>query len=53
MKTIRWYDYITINICWLGQSVFAQTLTPLAVPLLVQQFVGEAGKGTFLGTLRL
>ncbi len=53
MKTIRWYDYITINIYWLGQSVYAQTLTPLVFPLLVQQFIGEEAKGTFLGTLRL
>jgi MFS family permease len=53
MQNTRWYDYITINIYWLGQSVYAQTLTPLVAPLLVQQFVGEASKGTFLGTLRL
>ena len=52
-KAIRWYDYITINIYWLGLTTIAQTLTPLVVPLLVQRFVGEAGKGSFLGTLRL
>jgi MFS family permease len=28
-------------------------MTPLVLPLLVQQFVGEAGKGTFFGNLRL
>jgi MFS family permease len=53
MQKIRWYDYITVNTYWLGQSVYAQTLTPLVFPLLVQQFVGEAYKGTFLGSLRL
>jgi len=53
MQKIRWYDYITVNIYWLGQSVYAQTLTPLVLPLLVQQFVGESYKGTFLGSLRL
>lgn len=53
MKTIHWYDYITTNIYWLGQSVYAQTLTPLVFPLLVQQFIGEEAKGTFLGSLRL
>ena len=52
-RPLRWYDYITINIYWLGLTTLSQTLTPLVVPLLVQQFVGEAFKGTFYGTLRL
>ena len=53
MKRIRWYDYITINIYWLGLTTLSQTVTPLVFPLLVQKFVGEVGKGTFFGTLRL
>lgn len=53
MKKIRWHDYITINIYWLGLTTLSQTVTPLVFPLLVQRFVGEAGKGTFFGTLRL
>jgi len=53
MKRIRWFDYITINIYWLGLTTLSQTVTPLVFPLLVQKFVGEAGKGTFFGTLRL
>ncbi|NIS80578.1 MAG: MFS transporter [Anaerolineales bacterium] len=52
-RIIRWYDYITINIYWLGLTTVAQTLTPLVFPLLVQRFVGETAKGTFVGTLRL
>ncbi len=52
-RSIRWYDYITMNIFWLGLSTVSSTMTPLVVPLLVQQFVGQAGQGTFLGTLRL
>lgn len=52
-REIRWYDYITINSYWLGLTILNQTMTPLVLPLLVQQFVGEAGKGTFFGTLRL
>jgi len=52
-KAPRWYDYITINVYWLGLSTLAQTLTPLVFPLLVQGFVGEQTKGTFFGTLRL
>lgn len=52
-RTFRWYDYITINIYFLGLTTLAQTMSPLVFPLLVQQFVGEAEKGTFFGTLRL
>ena len=53
MKKLRWFDYIIINIYWLGLTTLSQTVTPLVFPLLVQKFVGEAGKGTFFGTLRL
>jgi MFS family permease len=53
MKKLRRFDYITINIYWLGLTTLSQTVTPLVFPLLVQQFVGEEGKGTFFGTLRL
>jgi MFS family permease len=52
-RPARWHDYITINIYWLGLSAVSQTLTPIVVPLLVQQFVGESAKGSFYGTLRL
>ncbi len=51
-RLIRWYDYITINIYFLGLTVLSQT-NGLVFPLLVQMFVGEAQKGTYLGTLRL
>jgi MFS family permease len=52
-RALRWYDYFTINIYWLGLSTLSQTLTPLVLPLLVQGFVGEETKGSFFGTLRL
>src|SRR5512142_1940991 len=52
-QAFRWYDYITINIYYLGLSTLSQTLSPLVFPLLVQQFVGEDAKGTFFGTLRI
>ncbi len=47
-----WYDYITVNIYWLGLTTLSQT-NGLVVPLLVQRFVGEAEKGSYFGTLRL
>lgn len=52
-RSHRWYDLITINVYWLGLSGLSQTMTPLIMPLLVQQFVGDALKGTYYGNLRL
>ena len=37
-KPIRWYDGVLINVYYLGLTVRTQTLTPLILPLLVQQF---------------
>ncbi|MGC9398776.1 MAG: MFS transporter [Anaerolineae bacterium] len=52
-RELRWYDYVTTNIYFLGLSVSNQTLLPLVLPLLVQQFVGEEQQGTYFGVLRL
>jgi MFS family permease len=52
-RPLRWYDTLTINIYFLGLTTIAQTMTPLVVPLLVQQFVGQAQQGAFYGTIRL
>jgi MFS family permease len=52
MKRMRWYDYITYNIYWLGLNMSSGSLTPIILPVLVAQFVGEATKGTYLGVLR-
>jgi len=52
-RSLQWYDYLTININFLGISALSQTMTPLVLPLLVQGFVGEAQKGTYYGQLRL
>ncbi len=52
-RPLRWYDLLTINIYFTGLTTLAQTMTPLVVPLLVQQFVGEARQGSFYGTARL
>jgi len=52
-RSLQWYDYLTININFLGISALSQTMTPLVLPLLVQNFVGEAQKGTYYGQLRL
>jgi len=52
-KPLRWYDAITINIYYFALTLRSQTLTPLIVPLLVQQFVGDETKGSSYGDLRL
>lgn len=44
---------ILINVFYLGLTTLSQTLTPLLVPLLIQQFVGIAQQGTAYGNLRL
>jgi MFS family permease len=51
-RPIRWYDFITLNIFFLGLTTLSQA-NGLVFPLLVQQFVGEAQKGAYFGTLRL
>jgi MFS family permease len=52
MRSIRWYDYVTINIFWLGLTTISQS-NGLIVPLLVQDFVGQEQQGTAFGRLRL
>ena len=52
-KALHWYDAITMNVVYLAITLRSQTLTPLIVPLLVQQFVGDETKGSSYGNLRL
>ncbi|MCB2179972.1 MFS transporter [bacterium] len=52
-KELRWFDYITININWFALTTRSQVISPLIIPLLVQQFVGETNKGAYLGMIRL
>jgi MFS family permease len=52
VRETHWYDYVRINIYWLGLTMIAQT-NGLIVPLLVQRFVGPAQQGTAFGRLRL
>src|SRR5512139_2797909 len=51
-RLLRWYDFITFNIFFFGLQAIWQTMG-LVTPLLVEQFVGETQKGTYLGRLRL
>jgi MFS family permease len=52
MKHPHWYDYVTVNVYWLGLTTVSQS-NGLIVPLLVQKFVGPEQQGTAFGGLRL
>lgn len=52
-RPVRWYDFITVNIYYFALTTRSQTISPLIIPLLVQQFVGEEAKGSAVGTIRL
>ncbi len=52
-RPLRWFDAITINIYFTGLTTVSQTLTPLVIPLLVQQFVGVDQQGGYYGQIRL
>lgn len=52
-RKLQWYDTLTINSIWFAISTRSNILTPLLLPLLVQRFMGDAGKGNAYGNLRL
>ena len=51
-RPLHWYDYITINVYWLGLTTISQS-NGIILPLLVQRFVGPGQQGTAFGRLRL
>jgi MFS family permease len=52
MKRLRWYDYLTINIFWLGLNIRNTALGSIFMPYLVGFFVPEEIKNTALGAMR-
>ena len=52
MKRLSWYDYITINIFWLGLNIRNTALGSIFMPYLVSLFAPEAYKNTALGAMR-
>ena len=52
MKRLRWYDYITINLFWLGLNIRNTALGSIFMPYLVSIFAPEAIKNTALGAMR-
>jgi MFS family permease len=51
MKRLRWYDYITINIFWLGLNIRNTALGSFFMPYMVNIFAPEI-KNTALGGMR-
>src|SRR5512146_1142219 len=52
LKRLKWYDYITINIFWLGLNIRNTAIGSYFMPYMVGLFVPEAIKNTALGALR-
>ncbi|MHB8855994.1 MAG: MFS transporter [Bellilinea sp.] len=52
-RPLRWHHLITVNMYWFALNTRSQTLSPLIIPLLVQQFIGEESKGSAVGSIRL
>jgi MFS family permease len=52
MKRLRWYDYITINLFWLGMNIRNTALGSIFMPYMVQLFVPAASINSALGGMR-
>jgi MFS family permease len=52
MKRLRWYDYITINLFWLGLNFRNISVGTLIMPYLVDVFVPTGARNTALGAIR-
>jgi MFS family permease len=52
MKRLHWYDYIFINLFWLGMNIRNTALGSIFMPYLVGIFAPEAFKNTALGAMR-
>jgi MFS family permease len=52
MKRLRWYDYITINLFWLGLNIRNTAIGATFMPYLVGIFVAEESKNSALGGMR-
>ena len=52
MKRLRWYDYLTINLFWLGLNIRNTAMGSIFMPYLVDVFVQPEVKNTSLGLLR-
>jgi MFS family permease len=52
MKRLRWYDFLSINLFWLGLNIRNTALGSIFMPYLVQLFVPSNSINTALGAMR-
>jgi Na+/melibiose symporter-like transporter len=52
MKSLRWYDYLSINLFWLGLNIRNTAVGSVFMPYLVDMFVSPDVKNTALGIMR-
>jgi len=52
MKRLRWYDYLSINLFWLGLNIRNQAVGSILMPYLVAGFVSGAVMNTALSAMR-
>ncbi len=52
MKRLRWYDFISLNLFWLGLNIRNTALGSIFMPYLVDVFAPESIKNTALGAMR-
>lgn len=52
MKSLRWYDYITINLFWIGLNIRNNAIGNIFMPFMVDAFVNPDIKNTALGAMR-
>jgi Na+/melibiose symporter-like transporter len=52
MKTLRWYDHISLNLFWLGLNIRNNAVGSILMPYLVAGFVSGEVMNTALGALR-
>jgi MFS family permease len=51
MKRLRWYDFITLNLFWLGLNIRNTAVGSVFTPYLLALFVPENNRGTALGVI--
>jgi len=51
-RAMRWYDYVTVNLFWLGLNIRNTAVGGVFMPYLVAAFVAPDVKNTALSTMR-
>ncbi len=52
MRRMRWYDFVTVNLFWLGLNLRNNAVGYIFMPYLVDQFVRPDIRNTALGEMR-